>query len=690
MKRSRSLAHIAVCALPFVLFWGSLTANAWAQEGDVYGGFNKFCIKHFGAEKEEEVYRAFGKELKLVEGSLWRHVSESSACIAWETNLPAKTFVEYGTTTRYGQKTPEPERPFSLHVHHLKDLKPNATCHYRLVAVDERGNQVASKDMTLTTRRLANAVRIPDDLRGPPFVLDRANTTYLVTKDIAADGTAIFIAASGITLDLGGHTITYDQRRDTSDEGACGVRGHKTRGIGLRKITVVNGTVVQGDGNSSTRRVWDTLYNPIFFKGSSELEFAGVTIHYRGRQVVAIALIMGAERSNIHHNVFLDKGTSLFNRHIGMDAIALSGSDSKCHHNLIKRTRHRGIKATSNNEFYANEIYIDSFATNSYGIMYYSPKGGQNLALHHNRIFGTGYHPVGIGSGQGFSNVRIYANYIQMQGTEPRGRWTAGQGGGDPRGQVHPVNGIRLQRPGRNIDHYGNIIVAKGSGEGGMMRCLWLVPGERSGPNLAFRNNRVKLIAEDRLAQGYAIAACGAGEASRSSVVKLIGNTVISNLCHVQFGDNYGHGGKHVFASNRLIKVGDDPRYRTIRLGWRGWRYESYGHTFIDTDFEGGAGYDSVSFDGAGRARYDFAVGWSLEIKASPGAEVSIKDNTGAQVFSSQVPQGGKLTVPLTQYIRTRDGKSMRTPHTVTVEKNGKTVTKQVTMDKAKSIQMRP
>jgi len=655
-------------------------------EADAYPPFNKLCAEHFGAEREPEVYRAFGRELKPVEGSRWQHVSEASACFAWQTNLPARTSIEYGTTAAYGQRTPEPERHFSLHLHHLKGLKPGTAYHYRLVAVDERGGRLASPDATFTTRRVADAVRIPDDVQGPPYVLDKAGATYLVTRDIAAPGTAIFIAASGITLDLGGHTITYDAQRDTANGGACGVRGHKTRGIGLERVRVVNGSVAQGAGQSSTQKIWDTLYNPIFFKNAAQLELAGLTVGYGGGQVVAIALIMGAQRAAVHHNVFRDRGSSLFNRHLGTDAIAFGASRSALHHNLIARTRHRGIKASPGNEIRDNEIYVDSFATNSYGIMYYSPRGASGLRIRGNRIFGTGYHPVGIGSGQGYSDVTIEGNYIEVTGAPPQGRWRGGQGGGDAPSQLHPVNGIRLQKPGRNIVHRGNVIVAKGRGAGAMMRGLWLVPGDDSGPGLEFRDNRVKLIALDERAEGCAVSAGGGRNPSPDATVVLAGNTVISNLCHVQFGDNYSHGGRYTFQGNTFIRTGDHARYRTIQLGWRGWKYETYGHTFADTAFEGGAGYDRAAFEGTRRGRYDFAVAWTLQLTAPAGAAVTIKDKTGAGVFSARAAEGATLAVPLVHYVRTREGRALHTPHTVTVAKDGKTATRQVTMDGRKSL----
>ena len=44
-----------------------------------------------------------------------------------------------------------------------------------------------------------------------PYILNQPSTRYVLMTDISASGTAIQITARDITLDLNGHTITYDQ-----------------------------------------------------------------------------------------------------------------------------------------------------------------------------------------------------------------------------------------------------------------------------------------------------------------------------------------------------------------------------------------------------------------------------------------------------------------------------------------------
>lgn len=695
--RLKAILFLAGC-----LIWHGIGLCAPAQgPSQIREQFSRLCIEHFGAEKEGELYRAFGKQLQIVAGSRWQYVSESSACIAWQTNLPAETYVEYGPSAEYGSRTSPPERHFFVHVHYLTNLRPSTTYHFRLVGVDERGNQVRSEDQTLFTKRMSGAVRVPDGLSGPPYLLDRADTVYLVTKDIVADATALNIAADGVTLDLGGHTIVYDEKAGAVDPSAaerlygwhstqnpCGLRTADRRG----RIKVINGTIRQGSGNGASK---PSGFNPLFLRRPRDTEVAGVTVVYSGSQVTGILVNNAYDGVHVHHNVLVDEGAELFNRHRGLDGIHFgigreAQSIARCHHNLIKRTRHRGITTRSNTELFANEIYVDSYATNSYGIMYYSSRDPiHDVSLHHNLIFGTGYHPVGIGAGFHARDIRVQANYIQMQGLAREERWQGGAGGGDPAGQLHPVNGIRLHKgPQQNIEYRGNTIVVKGRGKGCMMRGLWLIPkGKMEG--IVLRDNLVKLIAEDREAEGHAVAALGTTSETADETLTLIGNTIISNLCHVRFGDNYGHGGRYRLIGNRFVKVGDDPRYKTIRLGWQGWKYETFGHVFVDSVFEGGAAYDSVSFDGIQNGRYSFSVGWQLDLKTIPGAAVRIKDRTGAEVSSGRARGSGKMSFMLFEYSRERGGRTMLTPHTVIVERDGGSTSKSVLMDRKREIEIK-
>ena len=187
--------------------FGDLTVEVPNEE--LYELYNRFCLTHYGAETDPLVYETFGNELKVKEGSIWKYISEKSTSIAWKTNLPAKTYVEYGATQSYGEKTDLPERFFYNHLHYLKNLDSRTRYHYRLVMIDERGNIIESEDKTFHTREIPNAIYIPGDMGRPPYLLNQTNSIYIVTEDITADRTAFEIQAENITLDLGGHTATH-------------------------------------------------------------------------------------------------------------------------------------------------------------------------------------------------------------------------------------------------------------------------------------------------------------------------------------------------------------------------------------------------------------------------------------------------------------------------------------------------
>jgi hypothetical protein len=165
------------------------------------------------------------------------------------------------------------------------------------------------------------------------------------------------------------------------------------------------------------------------------------------------------------------------------------------------------------------------------------------------------------------------------------------------------------------------------------------------------------------------------------------------------------------FYNNTFVKVGPDRRdYRTIQCGY--WVRDSFGHVFRDSAFKGGAGYDKVEFTGGleplsaedaktfgkCKALRDFTVEWTLKLTAPPGAKVAIRDKDGEEVFTGSAGQTGRLEIPLAQYKQEatgemKDGEYRKieyTPHTVSVDIEGKTSTRSVTMDRTQKLEIQP
>ena len=668
--------------------------SAWAQEAPdpdrVYADFNRFCVEHFGAEKEPLVYEKFGKDLKFLADGSWRHVSENSACVAFETNLPAKSYVEYGETAQYGRRTGGEERHFYLHLHYLTDLKPDATYHYRLVATDERGNRIASEDATFETRTMADATRVPGDLAGPPYVLDKADAVYVVTQDLTIDGKAFDVKADRVTLDLGGHTVVYNNKGIELKGNSIVFLNQAHFGVlcaNKRGLKIFNGTIKQGAGNNDAGS-YSIGFNPVCTRSAGDVEVAGVTVEYGGRQMVGIQNEYFRSLFKLHHNVFLDHGYDVLNRHGSACRSFLfwAADDARleAHHNLVKRTRQMGLGGT---DVYSNEIYIDSRSTNSFGIA-----GGlyNGRKIHHNRLFGTGFHPMAVAWG---NRDTLHDNFIHLEGQKP----VLAMSYGEQEKRCNLV-GFRLTQYDNsksvredNLYHDNVVVIRVREGSAGTGTWLCSDPYIK---NLVFRNNTVKVLAMDQspITTKYPTVACITAQGDHQKhtenrpPVIYRDNTFISNIGHVQLGDSYGVGSNHHFYNCRFVKVGDDPRYRTIRIGF--WNRRTVGHVFRDCRLEGGASFDSVSFEG--EAERDFTVQWTLTVKTGPGAKVTIADKTGKQVFSGVADDAGVVRAALVEYTRNAQAKTLLTPHSVTVETAGGKAQEKVTMDRTREMTLLP
>mgnify|MGYP001620204754 FL=1 len=127
-----------------------------------------------------------------------------------------------------------------------------------------------------------------------PATLDKAGETYVVTQDISAPGTAFTIAASNITLDLGGHTVVYNTAPSSTPVYGVSVNYFVAR------VAIRNGTIIQGAGKSADS-------SAILFRGGTdghnELDHLVIRVH--GPYTTAIHAgfdTYAFNESRIHHN----------------------------------------------------------------------------------------------------------------------------------------------------------------------------------------------------------------------------------------------------------------------------------------------------------------------------------------------------------------------------------------------------
>ena len=100
--------------------------------------------------------------------------SDIYATISWQTDEPATSQIEYGTTNAYGSNTPPDETLTTSHSVTLAELNSDTTYYFRVKSKDSSGNEATSEDQTFTTLGVvAVAAEVGPDVgkRAPDFTL---------------------------------------------------------------------------------------------------------------------------------------------------------------------------------------------------------------------------------------------------------------------------------------------------------------------------------------------------------------------------------------------------------------------------------------------------------------------------------------------------------------------------------------
>src|SRR3989339_340646 len=536
----------------------------------------------------------------------WVYASETSAVIYWQTENPSNSYVEYGESTGYGQKTklteisPLSTRPYWSQFHRITGLKPGKTYHYRMISIGTDSKELKSADKTFDTVKVTGAIRIPDDVQGPPYVLDKENAVYILTKNITVPYCA-FVMKAGVTLELDGHTVIYNEEKAAfkDDKASSVIDGEDApfgiKSLGKKKKTIRNGVIKQGKGNNGGN-IYGMGVNPLY-SYESPVDVSGMEIIWDGGGISGFVFHL-AGGNYVHHSVFEDKGNKVTNRHQAISTVDGNGYGSY-DHVLVKSTRHQGLIG-STAAIYC-EVYVDSYCTNSFGIGG-NARAGKPVVVSNNKIFGHGQHPVGVGAfGMYKEGIKIFDNYIEVECTRAGDEY--GWGGSA---------GIRSTWGGDNIDAYNNVIVGYCSthergkfGVTGQTRNIWIglpIPKDKKGevvgdgkPRAIFHENLLIARGRDATAKaGNMCVVCG----NESPNLSFVNNVAISTWTNVLLSDNYGDSGAFPkFSKNTFMKEGVYDTYSTIK-GEN--PYANNTATFLmDNVFKEGASIDSINVPGA-------------------------------------------------------------------------------------------
>ncbi len=616
----------------------------------VYGAWNVFCRTHFGAEAEPSLYDRFGRTLRLVDSGAWRHVSENSAALAWESNLPAVSFVEYGETAAYGRRSEPSDRAYYLHLHALTGLETGRAYHYRLVAVDERGNRFESPDATFETRAVPGAIYLPGDLPGPPYKLAQSNATYVLKQDLTVPGNAITTLRDGITLDLNGHTIRFAEKAPNAKEAhgiiAAGTHDKSAVPYQASNLRLLNGTIMQGSGGLVSSNRESKAFNAFKLTGR-EMEVAGLRVVYHAPQSWGAQMNHSAGRIGIHHCLFKDMGAKITNRHgsavrtLGFVFPKESPNRFEIHHNLVARTRQNGLGLA--HRLYHNEVYVDSWSINSFALQPESKPGVDAGEHFGNRVFATGFNPYGFGWAH--ENLRIHGNLIHMHGIDLKKRWIHKESWGD----INCLEGMRVTNYGKggqvrnNLRYWDNAIILRG-GEDVELRGTGFYSDETIA-GLVFSNNFVKVESLDtRTVRAACISPQGHAFKTNSLPVRYIDCRLESNIACARFGDSYGKGRNHRFERCAFVRLGRHPGFHTFVFDGGGYNGD---HLLTDCTFGPGTAWDDV-FWRSTSSLSDYSIAWTLALATAPRAEVSVRDAAGGPAGGGKADAAGRLDLPLT------------------------------------------
>lgn len=222
-----------------------------------------------------------------------------------------------------------------------------------------------------------------------PETLDRPNTKYVLTKDVYAENTAFFIQASDITLDLAGHTVTYNTV--PSNRPTCGVNV----AANCQNISIENGSIIQGEGQSKG----SPAIKHAGMQGGSHFNFHDLNIRVKGLESPGIT--GGFSDSKIHHNYIEVHSDTNVMYGDGSEGIVVENSQGglDVYDNIIVKP-HRGIRLESVGSSGGGSDKFDGRLSKVHG----------NLIQHERRLHGN-KAPYGILL-SGSRLVDVYDNQI--------------------------------------------------------------------------------------------------------------------------------------------------------------------------------------------------------------------------------------------------------------------------------------
>lgn len=515
--------------------------------------------------------------------------------------------------------------------------------------------QAGARNVEVQKRRHQIEISSPAELTQP-------DTEYILTKDISAAGTAIVVRASNITVNLNGFRINYLTMSGSLQGSAVQILGRQ------KDIDIVNGEILQGPGRCINDEMMPEC-SAIYAQDTSDLQIAGLKITYSTQNSPAVYALLGKDL-RIFNNTIHDTGAQA-------SKTATAAVDvkniyaGKIFSNSIITRRQSGIRAGAGSEIHQNEITINNPKSAVTAI------SATSSLVHRNRILVEGPNVAGI---MPSGNSKIYLNHVQSKIVKKSDDLAETSG-----------SCIKISSPSDNIEVYNNTFSIYTESEKGLSSAIYASLNNHDHKAIFF-NNHISAVGRSSRAKAAAIT-IGSNNESKHIIFK--NNKITSNWANIVLGDNAGYSaGYPSFIDNTISRSDLYTAYHTVK----GLNHSKPATAcFFSNKYESGASKESIDIDFDGNGLKEICFGWTVDIavtragKPVTGANVTIKDVSGATVFEGITNDKGGLRSYLAEYALTNAGydkqanhkmvkpaKQLKTPHKIIIKKNGFTEEKAI------------
>jgi hypothetical protein len=514
--------------------------------------------------------------------------------------------------------------------------------------------------------------------------LGNSGTTYLLSANVSSAGSCFSIQASDVTLNLNGHTITYNTASQSAATYAIsGVACWDTSnpagnpcGGTFDNFIVYGGNIMEGAGTAASFahpiRIGQGLnsgptIHDVNFTWSSD-SAVGIYLDYAGLSVPGAAVIYNNTLNN--NVVSIQNRADIDGLSIELTQGTLTSTPAQIYNNTIHGGPQGGIQSESTGaQIYGNTIEQGTVGGNQYTNDFSIYPWAANQNIHGNTILPSQGRGISIdSSAEPETNTVVQSNSITVIEKSDNSEYGGCELGGS--------YGVQYDDQAAGASDVSNTVVADAKQcNGGGLRLTALGAGNTSSNN-SYTGKLLSGFTAGVVATGLSLDS-GGQPAFTATNDAFIGDT---SSIYVDWD-----GAGPFTCISCTLGSGPEPSNYTTFYFWNGSNPVTPGGMhFRDTTFTGSASKTSTSMtvpgDNGQTAEYWIDWTYTLTVEDGTGAKVSgasvsIKDALGNNIYSGTTNSSGQVSSVVTEFRMHNSGTSavqeMHTPNAVTVSASG-------------------